>query len=146
MIEKVKYGEVWLADINGGIGSEMSGIRPVLCCSTNLGNSRSSIAQVIPITSQVKKKRLPTHVFLDSNKFGLAENSVALCEQSKCIEQGRLICKITELDSEIMKDIEHAIKINFGMVSPFENKREYQLQNDLHNKNIIIGGKTLCRL
>jgi mRNA interferase MazF len=119
MITKVKRGEVWLADLSGGIGSEQVGAcRPVIVCSNDMGNKFSSIAQVIPITSSMSKKKLPTHVFLDAKKCGFDRDSIALVEQSRIVDQGRLFCKVAELDNEIMKEIEKALLISFGIDLP----------------------------
>lgn len=118
MATKVKYGEVWLCDLGFGIGSEQTGCRPVIVCSNDVGNRHSSISQIVPISSSINKRRLPTHVYLDANRCGLERSSIALCEQSKVVDQGRLFVKLAELSEDVMEEVMDGIMVNFGRAQP----------------------------
>lgn len=143
MLTKVKRGEVWLADLGLGIGSEQTGVRPVVVVSNDIGNRHSSIAQVAPISSAVHKKRLPTHVFLDAKKYGFDRDSIALIEQSMRVEQGRLFCKVADLDQEAMMEIENALMINFGIIEPNQNKNSLNNKFVSFNKNNTNNGVSM---
>ena len=66
----MKRGDIYYADLGKVVGSEQSGIRPVVVVQNNIGNKYSNTVIVLPITSRFKKK-LPTHVSISKNKYGL---------------------------------------------------------------------------
>ena len=78
----LKRGMIVFADLGGNKGSIQSGKRPVLICSNDMNNKYSSVLTVIPLTSKMSKRPLPTHVELNSeNTPCLKFKSIALCEQ-----------------------------------------------------------------
>ena len=50
MIENIKRGEIYLANLNPVIGSEQSGIRPVLVIQNDIGNMYSGTTIIASIT------------------------------------------------------------------------------------------------
>ena len=59
----MKQYDIWLADIPAPKGSHVQhGRRPVVIISNNLANTHSPVVTVIPLTSQMNKHQLPTHV------------------------------------------------------------------------------------
>ena len=64
MIQTIKKGEIYYADLSPVQGSEQDGIRPVLIIQNNVGNKHSPTTIIAPITSIQKKTYLPTHVFV----------------------------------------------------------------------------------
>lgn len=111
----VKRGDVFYADLNPVVGSEQGGVRPVLIIQNNVGNKYSPTVIVAAITSQVNKAKLPTHVAIVSNAYGLPKNSVVLCEQLRTIDKKRLREKLGGIDDENMRSINDAIKISVGL-------------------------------
>ena len=67
----VKRGDMFYADLSPVIGSEQGGIRPVLIIQNDTGNKYSPTVIAAAITSQMGKNKLPTHIELDSDEFGL---------------------------------------------------------------------------
>ena len=58
---KIKRGDIFLADLGEGYGSEQGGIRPVLVVQNNKGNKHSHTLLVACITSKAHSKHyLPT--------------------------------------------------------------------------------------
>ncbi len=112
----IKRGEIWLVDLYGSIGSEQNGVRPCLIVQNSRGNQFAPTTQIIPISSSMSKKKLPTHVYLDAAKHGLDRSSTAFAEQAKTIDKNRLICKITELDADTMKEVDKALMISFSLL------------------------------
>lgn len=108
-------GEIWMANLDGGIGSEQSGIRPVLVCQNDAGNFFAPTTQIAPISSSKSKKPLPTHVHINAKKSGLERDSVVFIEQVRTIDKSRLLNRITKLNKEYMEEIDSAIKISFGL-------------------------------
>ena len=86
----IKRGEIYLANLNPSLGSEQSGIRPVLIIQNDTGNRYSPTVIVAPLTKIIKKEKLPTHILIHSNDF-LRYNSLILLEQIRVIDKSRII-------------------------------------------------------
>lgn len=113
----MKRGEIYYADLGRMLGSEQSGVRPVLIVQNNTGNQFSPTVIVAPITSKMMKKRLPTHVYLQQNQeqYGLDRPSVVLAEQVRTVDKQRIKWFVGELDEMAMKRVDRALAISFGM-------------------------------
>ena len=112
----IKRGDMYYADLSPVIGSEQGGIRPVLIIQNDTGNKYSPTVIAAAITSQMNKNRLPTHIEISSEEFGLKSNSVILAEQIRTIDKSRLKEKIGHIeDDKIMNRINSAIGISFGL-------------------------------
>jgi len=112
----IKRGDMFYADLSPVVGSEQGGIRPVLIVQNDTGNKYSPTVIAAAITSQMNKNRLPTHIELGSEEFGLKANSVVLTEQIRTIDKSRLKEKIGHIDdSRIMNKINNAIGVSFGL-------------------------------
>ncbi|MGE5405211.1 MAG: type II toxin-antitoxin system PemK/MazF family toxin [Acidobacteriota bacterium] len=111
----IKRGEIYFAQLNPVIGSEQGGIRPVLVVQNDIGNQYSPTTIVLAITSQINKAKLPTHVELNANKFGLDKDSVILGEQIRTIDKTRLKQRIAFLDEDLMVKVNEALDISLGL-------------------------------
>ena len=111
----IKRGDIFYADLRPVIGSEQGGVRPVLIIQNDTGNKHSPTVICAAITSKMNKAKLPTHVKLSGNKFGLPKNSVALLEQVRTIDKKRLRDKIGSFDKTVMMKIYEAIAISVGL-------------------------------
>lgn len=112
----IRRGEIYFAQLNPVIGSEQGGIRPVLVVQNDIGNQYSPTTIVLAITSQINKAKLPTHVELKAEKYGLEKDSVILGEQIRTIDKTRLKQKIAFLDEETMSKVNHALSISMGLI------------------------------
>lgn len=110
----IKMGDIFYAILTPTIGSEQDGIRPVLVVQNNKGNRYSPTTIVIPITSSLSKKELPTHILLDNTK-GLEKKSMALIEQIRTLDKSRLLTKITRADKVDLEKVKEAIKKNLNI-------------------------------
>ncbi len=117
-MEIVKRGELYYADLSPVIGSEQGGVRPVLIVQNNVGNKFSPTIIAAAITSQLDKAKLPTHIALPANAYGLPKNSVVLLEQIRTLDKKRLKEKIGELPINMMSRVNEALLISLGF---FEN-------------------------
>ncbi|NLZ39099.1 MAG: type II toxin-antitoxin system PemK/MazF family toxin [Firmicutes bacterium] len=113
---EVKRGYIFFADLSPVIGSEQGGVRPVLVIQNNVGNKYSPTVIIAAITSQIDKAKLPTHVEIEAEEYGLEKDSVILLEQIRTIDKQRLQDKITELDEKAMQKVNQAIKISLGLI------------------------------
>ena len=67
----VKRGDIYYADLSPVVGSEQGGVRPVLIVQNDTGNRYSPTVIVAAITSQTGKAKLPTHIDLAAQNYGL---------------------------------------------------------------------------
>ena len=112
----IKRGDMFYADLSPVIGSEQGGIRPVLVIQNNVGNKYSPTVIVSAITSRLNKNKLPTHIELDSEEFGLKSDSIILTEQIRTIDKSRLKEKIGHInDQTVMSKIDNALGVSFGL-------------------------------
>ena len=112
----VKRGDIYYADLSPVIGSEQGGVRPVLIIQNDVGNKFSPTVIATAITSQINKAKMPTHIELDANEYGLSKDSVVLAEQIRTIDKKRLKEKIGHLDDELMNKVNEALEISFGLL------------------------------
>ncbi len=116
MEEKINKGDIFYANLDGALGSEQQGVRPVLIIQNDLGNKYSPTVIAAAITSQTNKTKLPTHIELDENTSGLKSNSVVLTEQIRTIDKSRLKEKIGHIDdTQIMNKLNNALGVSFGL-------------------------------
>ena len=112
----IKRGDMFYADLSPVVGSEQGGIRPVLIIQNDMGNKYSPTVIAAAITSQINKNKLPTHIEIDSEEFGLKSDSVVLAEQIRTIDKSRVKEKIGHIDDEkVMDKINNAIGVSFGL-------------------------------
>lgn len=111
----IKRGDIFYADLSPVIGSEQGGVRPVLVVQNDIGNKYSPTIIVAAITSQINKAKLPTHVEIPAPEYGLTKDSVVLLEQVRTIDKKRLKEKIGRFDDDMMKKVDEALKISFGL-------------------------------
>ncbi len=111
----VKRGDIYYADLSPVIGSEQGGIRPVLIIQNDVGNKYSPTVIAAAITSQINKAKMPTHIELSASDYGLYKDSVILLEQIRTIDKKRLREKVAHLDKKLMKTVDEALSISFGI-------------------------------
>jgi mRNA interferase MazF len=106
----VMRGEVWLADLSPTRGTEQAGVRPVLIVQTDRANPHSPHTIVVPFTTSVRKKLLPSHVSVPAGEGGLTQDSVVLAEQIRVVDHDRLIRKLGDLSSARMQEVDDALR------------------------------------
>lgn len=117
MIREFNKGDIYLADLGDNIGSEQSGIRPVMVIQSEFLNSASSMIIVIPITSKSEEKRVRTHYYLNPID-GLFCSSILLIEQIRSIDKMRLLSYRTTIPFHHLKVVDLKIKSFLGLNDP----------------------------
>lgn len=115
MTNIVKRGDIFYADLSPVVGSEQGGIRPVLIIQNNVGNKYSPTVIIAAITSQINKAKLPTHVEISSEEYGLNKDSVVLLEQIRTLDKKRLKEKIGHMSDKDMRKVDEALLISVGL-------------------------------
>ncbi len=111
----IKRGDIYYADLSPVVGSEQGGVRPVLIIQNDVGNKYSPTVIAAAITSQINKAKMPTHIELAASEYGLHKDSVVLLEQIRTIDKRRLREKIGHLDAKLMKSVNQALSVSFGL-------------------------------
>jgi mRNA interferase MazF len=111
----VKRGDIFYADLSPVVGSEQGGIRPVIILQNDIGNKYSPTIIIAAITSQINKAKLPTHVEISSEEYGLNKDSVVLLEQIRTLDKKRLKEKIGHMTDGDMKKVDNALLISVGL-------------------------------
>ena len=111
----VRRGDIYYADLSPVVGSEQGGMRPVLIVQNDVGNKYSPTVIAAAITSKTSKSKLPTHIEVFADQYGLAKDSVILLEQIRTIDKTRLKEKRGHLDDAVMDRVNDAITVSFGL-------------------------------
>ena len=111
----VKRGDIFYADLSPVVGSEQGGIRPVIIIQNDIGNRYSPTVIVAAITSQINKAKLPTHVEISSEEYGLNRDSVVLLEQIRTLDKKRLKEKIGHMTEDDMKKVNKSLLISLNL-------------------------------
>lgn len=113
MSQKYLRGNIYYANLSPVTGSEQGGFRPVVILQNDIGNQHSSTVIIAPITRYIhKKKKLPTHVCVDSI---LPCKSVVLLEQIQTLDKSRLSDYIGRLDDMAIYRINQRLCISLGL-------------------------------
>ena len=115
MLQSIKRGDIFYADLSPVIGSEQGGLRPVLIVQNDVGNKYSPTVIAAAITSRMGKTRLPTHIDIHADRVGLSKDSVILLEQIRTLDKKRLKEKMGHLDDDVMNRVDLAIAVSFGI-------------------------------
>ena len=119
-MKNIKKWDIYFAKLEGN-GSVERGNRPVMVVSNDIGNELANTVCVIPLTSKVHKKPLPTHVYI--NDPILKKPSLALTEQIRVIDKTELSFKIGNLKNEELRNkVSVAQLYSLGMEDLVKNK------------------------
>lgn len=114
---EIKRGDLFYAALDETyVGSEQTGVRPVVILQNNIGNEYSPTVIVAPITSKVNSKSIiPTHVYIKGYKNRLKQNSLILTEQIRAIDKQRLRYYIGTLDLGELRRVDKSLIISLGI-------------------------------
>lgn len=111
-MEQIKRGEIYYANLCPVVGSEQSGIRPVVILQNDKGNFHSTTTIIAPITGELDKPYLPTHVIFKSDC--MKKESMILLEQIRTIDKSRLGRFVCTMNNKTMKRVDKAVLISLG--------------------------------
>ena len=113
----IRRGDIFYADLRPVIGSEQGGVRPVLIIQNDMGNKHSPTVICAAITSKMNKAKLPTHVELDAEKYGIVKDSVILLEQVRTIDKSRLKERVCHLDADALEKVNNALLVSMSLTT-----------------------------
>lgn len=111
----IARGDVVLCDLNPVVGTEQAGIRPVVILQVDRANAVSPHTIIAPFTTKIRRKLLPSHVFVPAGVGGLTQDSVVLCEQIRVIDKSRIIRVLGHLDDSYIEELAEALCVILGL-------------------------------
>lgn len=110
-----RFGDIYMAKLDKDAeGSLQSGMRPIVVVSNNMANKHSPVISIIPLSGKLKKRNLPTHVFVEN--CGLPRPSIVLAEQVTALNQSRLGRKIGSIvDTKYEIKVKKALAIQLNL-------------------------------
>jgi mRNA interferase MazF len=112
--QSIKRGDIYYAKLNPVVGSEQGDTRPVLVVQNNKGNKHSPTIVIVPISCNLNKNPLPTHVIIPYLS-GLKSDSLALAEQIRTIDRSRIGEYIGRIGDDVQSKIDTALAIGIGI-------------------------------
>ena len=110
-----RRGEIYLANLGTGFGSEQGGTRPVLILQNNMGNIYCPTLIVAPLTARIgKKSNQPTHYQISGNGSTIRP-SIVLLEQITTIDKRRVSKYLWRLPRSVMDNMKEQILLSLGI-------------------------------
>jgi mRNA interferase MazF len=111
-----EHGEIWLANLNPGRGSEPGKIRPVLLLQNQaLLDAKHPSTLIIPLTTHLVDDAEPLRLRLTA-QGGLNKDSDLLIDQLRAIDNKRLIDgPLLRLEAAVMSRVYRAVSEVLGM-------------------------------
>ena len=120
----IRRGDIVEVDFGFPVGSEQGGIRPAIVVQNDVGNKFSPTTIVVPITSSMTKKSLPTHGFLfEDSGCGLPKDSTFTAEQVRVIDKRRITGKYGRATPSQMAKVDVAVAISFAFPTITSQRR-----------------------
>jgi len=98
---KIKLGQIWIADLNPRMDTEPGKVRPVVVVQTDHLNSIHPSTIICPITTNIYLEPEILRVHLKKGVANLKENCDILIDQTRSIDNKRLVKKIGSLPEVI---------------------------------------------
>jgi mRNA interferase MazF len=111
----MKRGEIYFANLNPAVGSEMNKRRPVLIVSNDANNNAASVVTILPITSNVSRV-YPFEVLLNPEDSGLSKASKVQAQQVRTISKQRILGDaMGSLNTELIELVNAALKLHLSL-------------------------------
>lgn len=114
---EISRGDLVFVELPENENSSVQGkSRICIVISNNRANLHSPVISIVPLTSRMSKRPLPTHVLLEVNDTNkLRCNSVALAEQITTVDRKNIKFKTGKLTDEEMEQVEWSVMVQLGL-------------------------------
>jgi mRNA interferase MazF len=104
-----------LADLNPSRGSEQAEIRPVIIVQRDTLDRFTTTVVVVPVTSNLRRAKIPGTIILPTGEGGLTQDSVVLCYQIVALDREGLIRKLGSLSADYVSILQVALQYTLQM-------------------------------
>lgn len=119
-MRRINKGDIYYASLDGGVGSEENGARPVIVVQNDVGNEHSATVIIVPLTGRVEMEiNQPTHYCLEPCGR-MKYESIVLTEQIRVIDKKRLREYWGQLNSRQIEELHAYILIALGINKKIE--------------------------
>jgi mRNA interferase MazF len=114
---KIKRGDIVVVDLQGALGGEKKGNnRPCVVVQNDIGNEKSPMTIVAPLTDVDQYKKLPVQVLISAEESGEnGKESVVECGHIRTIDKSRISAVVARLPNEAMSRVDKALKISLSL-------------------------------
>ena len=112
----IQRGAVWWADLPDPTGSSPGYRRPVIVVqSDSFNRSRIGTIQVIPLTSNLDREKIPGNVRLGRGDTSLPLESVAMTSQVLTIDRAEFIEQVGAIPPTAMRAIDRGLRLTLDL-------------------------------
>jgi mRNA interferase MazF len=111
----MKRGDVWWVNFDPSVGGEIRKKRPAVIISNDAANKHLNRVQVVPLTSKVDRV-YPSETVVEVQ----GRQNKAMADQLTTVSKQRLIDQEGRLSCADMRKVEHAVKIQLGLLGATE--------------------------
>lgn len=108
---EIKQFDLWIANLNPGIGTEAGKVRPVIVVQTDLLNKDHPSTIICPITTNVQQGSEILRIHLKKGSYKLQEDCDIMIDQIRAIDNKRLVKKIAEANKSAKNEIKKSLRI-----------------------------------
>ncbi len=108
---RAKQYEIWIADLNPTKGTEPGKTRPVIVVQSDLLNKHHPSSIICPLTANVQKESEILRVHLKKGCCGLNEACDIMVDQTRAIDNKRLIKRLGIAPTEVILILKENLKI-----------------------------------
>ncbi|SNS20677.1 mRNA interferase MazF [Humidesulfovibrio mexicanus] len=115
----IHRGEIYEVDLSGAVGNEKAngklGSRPCVIVQNDVGNAKSPLTIVVPLTDAAQYKKLPVQVLVTTSD-GVLKDSVVECGHIRTVDVAKRVGKLLgKLSTTAMKSVDKALKVSLAL-------------------------------
>jgi len=114
MSQHLQNGNIYWANLDPAIGSEIAKTRPVLIVSNDINNKFAATVSILPITTSTRKI-YPFEVSVTPEESGLKNASKIKANQIRTIDKQRIGKKLGGLSAAKMNEVKEALLIHLDI-------------------------------
>ena len=107
----MKRGEVWWVNFDPSLGGELGKKRPAVIISNNVASKYLNRVQIVPLTTKVGRVYPSEAVVMLNDR-----QNKAMADQLTTVSKQRLINQAGVLTNADLRKVEHAVKVQLGLL------------------------------